>query len=81
MDEKSGVVKYELTGFDYQTSSGSTWDELKFDSSLKFRAGAGVRGVALFQVLPNQRIKVEFFPNQKASQVSGFTPKSQIYER
>ena len=81
VDEKSGVVKYELTGFDYQTSSGSTWDELKFDSSLKFRAGVGVRGVALFQVLSNQKIKVEFFPNQKASQVSGFTPKSQIYER
>jgi len=81
VDEKSAIVKYELTGFDYQTSSGSTWDEKSFDKNLKFKPGTQVRGVVLLQVLPAQKLKVEFFPNQAASQVSGFTPKSQIYER
>lgn len=81
VDEKSGVIKYELVERDYITSSGQVWDERMFDKNLKFRAGSQIRGVALFQVLPNQKIKVEFFPNQKASQVSGFTPKAQIYER
>ena len=79
--EKSGVIKYELVERDYVTSLGQVWDELKFDKNLKFRAGSEIRGVALFQIIPGQKLKVEIFPNQSSSQVSNFTPKAQVYER
>lgn len=81
VDEKSGVIKYELVERDYQIGSGEIWNERTFDKNLKFKAGSEIRGVALFQVMPDQKIKVEFFPGKIASQVSTFTSKVQTYER
>lgn len=81
VDEKTGMVKYELVSYDYLTSSGQVWDERFFDKNLKFKAGTGVLGVAALQVIPGQNLKVEFFPGETSSQVSGFTSKAQTYER
>ena len=50
VDEKLGVIKYELVERDYQTSSGEVWNERTFDKNLKFRADTEIRGVVLCQV-------------------------------
>lgn len=81
VDEKSGVIKYELVERDYVTSQGEVWNELAFDKNLKFRAGNEVHGVVLFQVLPNQKLKVQFFPGKISQDVINFTNSAQIYER
>lgn len=81
VDEKSGVIKYELVQRDYVTGSGQVWDERTFDKNLKFMADTQVKGVVLFQVLLNQKLKVQFFPGKTSQDVTDFTNTAQIYER
>lgn len=40
-----------------------------------------VQGTALFQVLADDRLRVEIFPGQTAAQVTGFTAAARVYER
>jgi hypothetical protein len=39
------------------------------------------RGVVLFQLIEDQKLKFEIFPNETAETVSGFTEDVMIYER
>lgn len=63
--KESGVIKYELI---YGPGSGSTIQNTQ------------VKGVVLFQVLDDEKLKVEIFPNKKGTQVNGFTAPI-TYER
>ncbi len=77
-----GLVKYELVTFDYFIGDTSTkWNPAKFSNNIKARNLGEVRGVALFAVLPENKLKAEFFPGKKASDVTGFTSTAIIYER
>jgi hypothetical protein len=77
----TGIVKYELVGF-YYDKNGSRWDLNSFTQNLKVKEEPGTPvGTVLFQVLPNNELKVEVFVGKTTSQVSGFTANAQVYER
>ncbi len=77
-----GIVKYELTPFDYYIGDTSEkWNPAKFSNNIRARNLDEVRGVVLFQVLPENWLQAEFFPDKKAAEVAGFTPSAVIYER
>ncbi|HET8670370.1 MAG TPA: hypothetical protein VFM05_06990 [Candidatus Saccharimonadales bacterium] len=63
--KNSGVVTYELI-------QAPRNDEVSLDTT--------VRGVALFQVLDGEKLKVEIFPDKKGSEVTGFVSPV-TYER
>lgn len=83
VDEGYGLVKYELVAYEYYLEeSGQPWDRGKFANDVKSRnKNDDVRGVALLQLLPNRKLKAEFFPDRKAAEVAGFTPSAMTYER
>lgn len=77
---KNGLVKYELVPYDYY-SGGKKWDGIEFTGDPEARNTDEVRGVALFQLTGDGKLKAEFFPSKKGPQVSGFTANAQVYER
>ena len=77
----SEVIKYELVKFDYHDSSGKVWDTIHYVEGLTAKNTSEMAGVVLFQLLENRKLKVETFPGKSASQVLGFTPNAQTYER
>ncbi|MBI2580266.1 hypothetical protein HYV85_00480 [Candidatus Woesearchaeota archaeon] len=77
-----GLVKYELTTFDYYLGDTSTkFNPAKYSNNIRGRNLDEVRGVALFKVLSENRLQAEFFPDKKAAEVAGFTISAVIYER
>jgi hypothetical protein len=75
------LVKYELTGYAY-FDGDKRWDgqslvkglQLKNDESRHY-------GIALFELIEDRELKVEFFPNKKSSEVDGFTDNAKTYVR
>lgn len=65
----SGVVKYELIVAPNPFAPTQGYQD------------TSVKGIALFQVLEGEKLKVETFPGKKASQVSSFTSAVKTYER
>lgn len=82
VDISAGLIKYELTAYDYyDKSTGERWtgmDPMKEPVSQNTNE---IRGTILLQLLENRKLKLEVFPGQTANQVSGFTSKARIYER
>jgi len=74
------LVKYELVPYDHYIGNRK-WEFSEFSTELKAKNQDEVRGVALFQLEEDRKLKIEFFPGKKGSQVSGFTSNSKIYER
>jgi hypothetical protein len=75
------IVKYELVRKEfYRTSTNERWmwGELAYDVEL--RAHDGVEGVVLFEVLPDEQLKVEVFESVTGDEVDGFV-NPVIYER
>jgi hypothetical protein len=68
---ETGVVKYELTQKDPGAPGAG-----QFHTTY-----SRIMGVAVFQVLPGEKLKVELFPDKTAAQVTGFTPAAKTYER
>ncbi|MEE8483838.1 MAG: hypothetical protein V3S46_04490 [Nitrospinota bacterium] len=79
----SGVVTYELVSSDYYLGSSSElWDRATYAGNITARNNdADVRGVALFQMTEDNKLTAEFFPDQTASEITGFTQAAKIYER
>ncbi len=80
IDSSSGMVEYEVALSEYHAGN-EKWNRNKYSANLKARTTNNKRGVAVFQVLPGERLKAEFFPGKTPSQVNGFTPNAIIYER
>ena len=70
----SGLVKYELI----QKSQGINPNG---EQPEQHEGMVSIEGVALFQVLPGEKLKVEIIPGKTAAEVSGFSSASKIYER
>ncbi len=82
VDTGDGIIKYELVSYNYLTDKNESWNGWNFAKiSQAHRNDGQVNGVALVQMLEDRKIKLETFPGKTASQVSGFTEKSKIYER
>ena len=78
----SGLVTYELVGWQYLTSEGKEWDRISFAKVVgSKRYEDSIKGVVLVQMLDDRKIKFEAFPGKKASEVSGFSSNAKIYER
>lgn len=78
---ESGLVKYQLTDFEYQKKNGRPWDRNSLTKDLKLVESSQFYGVILVKMIEDRQIKVEIFPNKKPSQVVNFTSKAKIYER
>ncbi|MEK6949354.1 MAG: hypothetical protein AABX34_03975 [Nanoarchaeota archaeon] len=76
----TGIVKYELVPYDYY-SDNKKWDGIEFAENIEARNTEDIRGVALFQLTGDRKLKAEFFPNKKGSEANGFTGNALIYER
>ncbi len=80
LEIETGVVKYELVRYDHYNGD-DVWDSITLVKGLKVKNNNDVRGVVLFQLIEDQKLKVEIFPNETAETVSGFTEDSMIYVR
>jgi hypothetical protein len=76
---ETGIVEYELSDFEHFDGE----DQWEYDlvKGLDARNTESVHGVVLFQVLENNRLRMETFPGKTPSQVSGFTDSARTYER
>ena len=74
VDTKTGPVKYELVGRQF---TGNERHGVRSAVNLDDK----ILGVFLVEMLSDNRIKVEVFPNKTASEVAGFTSTAKIYER
>jgi hypothetical protein len=77
----SGLIKYELSEQNYVTPAGREWTGQEFVKGIKTSQTGSVKGVAMFQVLDGEKLKVELFPGKAATQVSAFTSDAKIYVR
>lgn len=78
---ESGIVKYELVSFGHYDGE-IEWDQGSLVKGLKaVNRDSDVRGVVLFQVLPNNKMKMEKFPGKMGEEVAGFSGNEIVYER
>ncbi|MBI2005612.1 MAG: hypothetical protein HYS80_02515 [Candidatus Aenigmarchaeota archaeon] len=75
-----GIVKYELTDYDYTDGTGQFWNRVNYAKGVKAVGKNEVGGVALVQMIGDRKIKFEVFPSKTASEVSGFVNPT-LYER
>jgi len=78
---ESGLIKYELVAYNYKEPSGKFWDHTKFVKNLKAENNNEVYGTVVLQLIEKRKLKLELFPDKKASEVQGFTDKALVYER
>jgi hypothetical protein len=76
----SGMVLYELVDYDYYFGD-ERWDRVSLVKGIRAVNSEEVRGVVLFQLLDDRRLRVETFPGKTATEVDGFTEAALIYER
>ncbi|MCH7850768.1 MAG: hypothetical protein IH845_03955 [Nanoarchaeota archaeon] len=81
VDVNTGLVKYELVGYDYYDSFGVRWERTNFVKISEARNYDFVDGVVLLEMIQDRRLKFEAFPGKTAVEVSGFTTDALIYER
>jgi hypothetical protein len=77
----TGILEYELIAYDYYDGD-RLWDRQNLAKGLEARGNeAELRGVVLFQLIGDRRLKMEIFPDKSASQVEGFSSNAKFYER
>ncbi len=76
----TGLVKYELVEF-YYTSNREMWDHMNLAPNIGVSSNEQVKGTVLAQLIETNKVKVESFPDKKASEVNGFTSSAKIYTR
>lgn len=81
ISEAEGMVKYELMRLNYETPGNPRADARMPTRGIRPSQNGITEGTILLQVLPGEKLKVEKFPGQTSTQVTGFTSKAQIYER
>ena len=77
---ETGLVKYELVGYDYY-SGEERWDRDSLVKDLHVDNNNDVQGVVIFQLIEDRKLKVEIFPNQVADDINSFTENAMIYVR
>ncbi len=79
---ESGLAKYELVQFEYTNgATGESWDRTSLVDNIEIKEGSEKYGIILFEVLEDNKLKVEIFTNKTHSQVTGFTEAASIYTR
>lgn len=75
------LVKYQLVSFSYVDANGKSWSEDRYTSQVTLIVGRQVEGTILYQLQDKDTLKVESFVGKKATEVSGFDSRAQIYRR
>jgi len=84
ISSETGMVEYELVDWSYVYGEGQkAWEGItrKFKKDIKVRTWDHIRATVLFQILDNERLKMEVFAEMSANEVSTFTGKAKIYSR
>lgn len=81
VDQGVGMVRYDLRGIDYVMPNGESWDGDTLVRGLRLRPGDYTQGCMLFELIGEDVLNVEPFPNQSCSKVDGFTDAARVYER
>ena len=82
VDLNSEKIKYELVDFEYLDDKGAHWDRVSLINGIKaISSNQNIYGVVLVELIENRKLKLEIFPDKKASEISDFTDKAMIYER
>lgn len=77
----TGLVKYDLALWGYQEADGTFWDRHSVTKGLTLVPQNRIEGCVLVQMLEDRKLKVECFPGQSASQITGFTASARFYTR
>lgn len=75
-----GLVIYELVDYEYYKND-IIWDRESLVQGLKIKEGKSPRGTILLQMLGQQKLKVEIFPNETSEILTSFTKNAKIYVR
>ena len=81
IDINNGLVKYELTNREYIRKSGLPYTPGSYYDDITVQKNLEVVGTVLVQVVDDNSIKFEVFPNKKKTDVSAFTSNASIYVR
>jgi len=81
IDLNNGIVKYELTERQYIRRSGLPYIPGNYYDDITLQKNLSVVGTVLVQVVDDNSIKFEVFPNKKKTEVSAFTSNASIYVR
>lgn len=81
VSSSNGMVKVELTPLAHTSDSSPQWNGNSFAKNIHPRIDGPVSGTIAFEVLPDEKLKVEKFIGKRADTISGFTAAAQIYER
>ena len=82
INKDSGIVKYQLTQFEYyDKSTEQRWDSFTKIANPGCKPSAWVQGTLLVEVQEGEKLKIEVFVGKKASEVGGFGDGYWIYER
>lgn len=78
----TGMVKYDLIGWQYYKSDGTHWNEMDPAKGVTLKPyGPKSYGCAVAQLTSNQELKFEVFAGKRCSSVSGFDSSAKIYTR
>jgi hypothetical protein len=76
------VVKVTLVEGYYLTSTGARWDNFSLTKDPKLRASnSSSASCVLFQVLPEEKLRMEQFIGKSCGNISGFSAKAHTYYR
>ncbi len=79
---EQGLIKYDLVDYIYIDKNDNNWNGLHFAEGLKAKnQDLQVQGVVLLQLVDSRKLKIESFPNKRASEIDRFTENAKIYER
>jgi hypothetical protein len=82
VDQSTGLVRYELGQIEhYSADTGLAGDNISFLPHIRTRAGTGVMGTVLMQLVDTRSLKVEIFPGKPAGAVTGFDSGALMYGR
>lgn len=79
---ETGLVKYELYGYEETTSHGTRWDSKSLSRDTKVKINErDLGGCVLFQLTDSRLLKVEQFAGKKCTDITTFTKVAKLYER
>lgn len=78
---ETGLVTYELVEGEYLTGTGARWDRLSLAHGITVNLQNNVVGTVLVQMIDDETLKLEIFPNKTADQVTGFNDNALNYTR
>jgi hypothetical protein len=78
---ETGLVKYDLSFWNYLDEKGATWNQNSLVKSISLQPFGPNKGCALVQMTKAREIKFEAFKDQACANVAGFTSSAKIYTR